>query len=414
MISDQQEQLRADILVKKFCAYGFLKNLRFFEPFLFLYLLSKNISMVEIGFLISIRELSIQLFEIPSGLIADHFGRKKELCSCFIFYIISFISFAFCFNFWGAATAMFFFGLGEAFRSGTHKAFIYTYLDVNNLRSEKTFLYGLTRSYSLIGTALSSLIGIAILLWVEQPSALFLFAVIPYLLDLLLIASYPSYLDSRDCKKNQSLNFFCRDLFHHLKGNFMLWRLLLEEGIYEASLSFSKDIIQPLLQVIILSSGFVLIASCSPSQNLNILLGLVYVLFNLAAALSSRKAYWLRQRFSCRNTLWLIHLITGLIFGFIAIVSHAYLPVCALYLILYLLLNLRKPIWIDEIEEHIAKNLRTSVLSISSQLKSLSLAILAPTLTWIAQHHDFRSMMLAIGLLFLMTLPLLRTPRQAK
>jgi hypothetical protein len=60
----------------KFGLYGFLKNLRFFESFLILFFLSKGLTYVNIGFLYSIRELTIFIIEIPSGVIADGVGSN--------------------------------------------------------------------------------------------------------------------------------------------------------------------------------------------------------------------------------------------------------------------------------------------------------------------------------------------------
>ena len=57
--------------------YGFLKNLRFFDAFFILFLLEKGISFTQIGLLYAIREVITNLFELPSGILADTFGRKK-------------------------------------------------------------------------------------------------------------------------------------------------------------------------------------------------------------------------------------------------------------------------------------------------------------------------------------------------
>jgi len=55
--------------------------------------LSLGFSYFQIGSLISIREITRNIFEIPSGIFADQIGRKKSLQICFIMYIISFILF---------------------------------------------------------------------------------------------------------------------------------------------------------------------------------------------------------------------------------------------------------------------------------------------------------------------------------
>ena len=62
----------------QFCAYGFLKNLRFFDPFLLLFFLSRGFDYFDIGMLYAIRETGFIITEIPSGIFADTFGRKRH------------------------------------------------------------------------------------------------------------------------------------------------------------------------------------------------------------------------------------------------------------------------------------------------------------------------------------------------
>jgi len=68
--------IKKDKQYYKFCLYGFLKNLRFFDAFFILFLLDKNLSYTQIGSLYAVRELTVNIFEVPSGLIADTYGRK--------------------------------------------------------------------------------------------------------------------------------------------------------------------------------------------------------------------------------------------------------------------------------------------------------------------------------------------------
>lgn len=110
--------IKKDRLIWKFCFYGFFKNLKFFEPYLFIYLLSKGLDFFHIGLLYSIREAFKYIFEVPSGIIADNYGKRNELLVCFIFYIFSFVLFFLGNGFILISIGMAFFGLGEAFRSG--------------------------------------------------------------------------------------------------------------------------------------------------------------------------------------------------------------------------------------------------------------------------------------------------------
>ena len=99
----------------KFCAYGFFKNLRFFEPFLLLFFLSKGLSFLEIGTLYAIQEITINIFEIPTGVLADSMGRRRTMISAFVFYIISFLVFYFSTSYLMFVVAILFYAYGDAF-----------------------------------------------------------------------------------------------------------------------------------------------------------------------------------------------------------------------------------------------------------------------------------------------------------
>ena len=48
-MNDQASQIIKDKQYFKFCLYGFLKNLRFFEPFLIIFFLQNELTYLEIG-----------------------------------------------------------------------------------------------------------------------------------------------------------------------------------------------------------------------------------------------------------------------------------------------------------------------------------------------------------------------------
>ncbi len=406
------ESLRKDILsdfqVKKFCLYGLLKNLKFFEPYLLIFLLSRDINLFEIGILIGLREVIVNIFEIPSGFIADYFGRKKELYLCFGFYILSFLAFFATNGFAMAALGMMLFGLGEAFRSGTHKAMIYTYLDHKGWQAEKTFVYGRTRSFSLLGSAFSSIIGIVLILLVSNDSYIFLFSIIPYILDLLLIMSYPKFLDTHDKKQGVKLRDMVGELLSSFRLNKKLRLLLVEEGMSEAAFSYVKDLIQPIMELIIVGSGVVFISSLNAEDNLKVLLGIIYAALNLFGSYFSKRAYLFKKNRTNIDCLFVIHILMAVYLGLLAVSSTSYLPVCMLYIFAYILHSIRKPIYIDEIDNNIDKSTRATVISASAQLKSLFLMIFAPTLGYIADNFGFSLVMLLLSILFVLTIPMLR------
>ena len=126
----------------KFCAYGFLKNLRFYDAFLLLYFLDNGISFSQVGVLYAAREIVTNVVEIPSGIVADTFGRKNALIAAFCSYILSFLVFYYATNFNLLLLAILLIGIGDAFRSGTHKGMIMDYLRLNQWSKFKIDYYG--------------------------------------------------------------------------------------------------------------------------------------------------------------------------------------------------------------------------------------------------------------------------------
>jgi len=87
------------------------------------------------------------------------------------------------------------YGVGEAFRSGTHKSMIMDWLKLNNWQNQKIKYYGHTRSWSQKGSALSSLVAGFIVFYSGNYNSIFIYSIIPYLLNLLLIFSYPKEIN---------------------------------------------------------------------------------------------------------------------------------------------------------------------------------------------------------------------------
>ena len=184
-----------DLQYYKFCTYGFLKNLRFFEPFLILFFVETGLTYLQIGTLYAVREISTGILEIPTGIVADSLGRRRTMICSFISYVLSFLIFFCSGKYLLFIPAMILFSFGEAFRTGTHKAMIFAYLVIKGWDDQKVHYYGHTRSWAQIGSAISSLIAAYIVFYSGSYSHIFLYATIPYVVDLFLIITYPKELD---------------------------------------------------------------------------------------------------------------------------------------------------------------------------------------------------------------------------
>ncbi len=382
----------------KFEMYGFLKNLRFFEPYLIIYLTLSSLNLFQVGLLISIREIVIYIFEIPSGVIADMYGKKVELIMCFVFYIISFIVFFFATSFWMFAVAMILFGLGEAFRSGTHKAMIMGFLDHNGIKETKTKIYGQTRAMSLVGSMVMSIIAIVFVLWLPELKYLFLMSIIPYLLDVLLIASYPNYLNERR-HSDFNLKTFLKQNVENVKYTFKdkkVRRLVFDEALYQAGYKSIKDYVQPLIIALSVTAGLVAFKNFSADDNLKIYLGIIYAIIYLISSFASRNSYKVAKKvnhFSLINIMWLLSAITAIVLSLF--IDNLFI-IFASFVVIYIFMNLRKPVMIEEIGNATDKEKRASVLSIEAQLASLLLVIFAPIIGALADYN-MKMMFIVVG-----------------
>jgi MFS family permease len=415
---DIYKQIEKDKQVWKFSFYGLLKNLEFFEPYLLIYLLGLGLTLFQVGILYAVREAIIYIFEIPSGIFADHYGKKRELMICFTFYMLSFAIFFIGTNFYILLFAMFFYGLGEAFRSGTHKAMIYAYLEQKGWFTHKNFVYGRTRAFSLIGSSVSAFMSILFILNLPGVRWIFLLSIVPFMVDFLLIWSYPDSLDER-MESTMRVSNFLRESVGQLKtvfGNRLLTKILISSALYDGIFKTIKDYIQPILKATILASAAVSLQGLSSDDKVKVYLGIVYGVIYIFSAVASRNVYRLNKYQSPDKLLSSTFDAAGILalVLFISIRNNITTAVIILYFILYVLKDARKPIVVDVCGDHMNKHERATVMSIESQLTSLFTIVLAPLFGFIGDKVSIAVLFLIIGLFSLIVNRFLNVSKAVK
>ena len=367
----------------RFSLYGFLKNQRYYENFLYLAFLDKGLSYFEIGILIGFREVCTNLFEIPSGAIADLYGRRRAMIFSFFAYIASFVVFAVSQSLFPLFAAMFFYGLGDAFRSGTHKAMIFDWLRLQGRSDEKTKIYGFTRSWSQMGSAVSVLIAGALVFYSGNFVDIFWFSIIPYAMNIVNFFGYPAQLDG-DRQSEFSLKAVARMLGSALKQSVQfppLRRLVFEgmgfEGMYKAS----KDYLQPILKQTVVALPLLL--ALDASKRTALLVAAVYFVLYFLSSFASRNSHqvsnWRGGDEGAARFMWWIDLalfallIPALWFGW-------YPAIIVLFVGLAILQNFWRPGLISRFNAQSTPEMSATILSIEAQSKSLATIILAPLL----------------------------------
>ncbi|MFC2110818.1 MFS transporter [Bacteroidota bacterium] len=399
-----------DIQYIKFCTYGFLKNLKFFEPFLILFFLEKGSSFFQIGILYTIREITRNIFEIPAGLIADVFGRRRTMIFSFSLYIASFILFYFANEYWVLILAMILFSFGDAFRTGTHKAMIFEYLKIKNWQNQKVHYYGHTRSWSQNGSAISSLLAALIIFYSGEYKYIFLFSIIPYILDLLLMISYPKELDGEMEEFDRTkLKASFKKTFDEFKISFKdpkIIKAIINVSMFSGFYRAVKDYLQPVLKTFALAIPVFI--AFEDKQRAAVVIGISYFIIYILSAATARSSGKFADKFQTYHKPLNITLIIGFSLSLISGIFFHYgftLLSIIFYIGIYMLENLRKPVGIAYITDVLNKDILATALSVESQVKSLIAALIAPVIGLIADLYGLGNSLIVVSVLMLVFLP---------
>jgi len=384
-------------MIRRFCLYGFLKNQRYFEPFIILAFLEKGLSFLDIGILVGFREVCTTVLEVPSGAVADIFGRRRCMILSFCSYILAFIIFAMASHLFILFIAMLFYALGDAFRTGTHKAMIFEWLRLENRLEERTRIYGFTRSWSKIGSAISALLAAVMVLMGGNYSIIFWFSIPPYVVNLVNFWGYPSSLDGSQTRETSLSCAFSltKEALQQASTKPRLRRLFMESMLLEGVFKVVKDYLQPVLQGLALSLPLLATLSIAGKpldgpQRSALIIGVVFFLYFLLTSWASRLAHLAAHKLGGNEPLvkrlWQINLLVFVMI-FIALRGNsAYLAVVG-FISLGIIQNFFRPAHISRFDACSSPQMGATILSIESQAKSLAAAFFAPLVGWFVDRQ---------------------------
>lgn len=129
----------------------FISNIFFLiPPFFVIYFNSLGFSATQIGFLLASWPLASILFEIPTGAIADIYGRKFSVRLSYIFSGIFIFLIFFVSNYYLLLALLFLFGIAVTLSSGSYEAWMYDLLK----KDKKLISHLFTKEVSISNLAL--------------------------------------------------------------------------------------------------------------------------------------------------------------------------------------------------------------------------------------------------------------------
>lgn len=405
---------RRDSQYVKFSAYGFLKNLKLFEPFLVLFLLEKGLSFTMIGALYAYREIMVNLLEVPTGLIADACGRRRSMVQSFAAYIAAFLLFYFSANFGLLLLGMTAFACGEAFRGGTHKAMIFEYLQLQGWSRHKIDYYGHTRAWSQRGSAVAALLAAAIVCMSGRYDLVFLASTLPYFLNLCLMLSYPAELDGQirhGASLKQSFASVRQSLRTSLQASGNL-RATTNVCIYDGFYNAAKDFVQPMIKALALSLPIML--NLGDKQRSAVLVGLVYFIIYLLTSRAAAAAGRFAARFDNLPQPLNLSMLGGFGLGGFCGLAHFYgfnLAAIIGFMGIFVIQNLRSPLSVSYVSETVPSQILATSLSVRAFVTALYTAGMALVLGILADWLGLGAALtvLSLGLITLTPLYRLKT-----
>lgn len=151
-----------EISVKKpgiFYLAGFLSYLMngIIGPLFIVYLLSIGLNPAQIGVLLASGSIATIIFEFPTGLYADHFGRRKSLLVSFSLFFLLYAVWFFSKSFYLLETLSILGGIAYTFQSGARDSLMIDNLSLDN-DSDRNSVFARLSAYGNAGSLIGGLI----------------------------------------------------------------------------------------------------------------------------------------------------------------------------------------------------------------------------------------------------------------
>jgi len=147
--------------LRRYVAYRLVSSFGFTGGIWIIFLRDRGLSLAEIGVAEAAFHLAAVLLELPSGSLADTFGRKWSLAASSLVGTIALLLTLAVHDLWLAIPALFLSGASMCFASGASDAFLYDAMAAGGTTDRFTAVFGRLLSVSFLVIGLSTWAGAA-------------------------------------------------------------------------------------------------------------------------------------------------------------------------------------------------------------------------------------------------------------
>lgn len=376
--------------ITKLSLINFFTNLFFLSPVVVFFYQQRGLNYFQILALESVLVLSGFLFEIPTGIFADKFGKKISVILGVLLMAVEPIIFLFAESFLLFAASFAIYGVGLAFLSGTIEAMIYDSLKAERKQHLMKKAMGSFGSASLLAMVVAPVIGSYIARDLLMPQFIFNICltigagIIGVLLSLML-------KDSEQKKAGgESPIELLKEGINLLRGNRKLLRIALLSIFTSPFFYEFHYLYQPYLKM----SG-VEVA----------LFGIIFSAALLLSALLRKYAYTFEKLCGMKRAILLATLLPGLLYLAMAFVFHPLFAV-VLFVANVSVMQLQAPLFSDYKNKHIPARIRATALSLICTLGSAYVILMRLLIGWLADINLSYSFLLMGSVIILAALAL--------
>ena len=333
----------------------------FFNPILYIYLLSKDFSFAEVGLYLSIFWLASFMTELPCGAITDNIGAKNSILLSMIFKVVGLVlllSNSLILLYISAIIS----AIAESFQSGTLTSWL---VNVNNKNNEEIDIDKVFSRNSLYSLFFSAVIGFvsAKYVYVYYKSLSIILSMIVFTISFLF-----TYIFMKKLEQTQKISF------EMLKGSFVTVKNSLKETLYVKSSVF-------LMLLFVIPS----ILDLGPSNQWQAvfekldsdIIGYIWVGISVSGMLGSVIYEKLSDKLSKLRILYLFVVVNiGMLLMFIFIQNvYAKFTLFMMYIVFFTLMGIQVNVFMHKYLVKSDEN-RTTTVSIFYTFESIIVAVL--------------------------------------
>lgn len=358
--------------------FSFLSNFDLTSTVWMLFLAYKGMSLTQLGLLEGIFHMTSFLMEVPTGSIADIFGRKTSRVLGRVVAVIANLIILFFSNFWFFALSMSLSALSYNLESGAGQALIYDSLKELEIENKYMKISGRIETLTQIGMLSGYLLGGY--LANNSYTLAYIFAVIIGSLAILQSLTFKEPNIESDIKKKSF-----KSVFVNAYNSFKI-------------LKSKKDI----LYLVFFIEGILMIATTLFFYLQNYFLSIGYNQFQIGAIMAigamtsatmSLFIYKIEKKVGIKKLLKIFPLVNAMALVGIAFTTKAYV----FFIIVEGIEGALYVLYQDYVNKRIPSNKRATILSLCSMVFSFYMIFIFPLFGKIAESYSFKTSFIAIA-----------------